>query len=94
MGAYALHAKRDPRETTHAARAALWTRYLDEVDPDRSLPEAERVRRADAARRAHMTGLALKRRKAADKAKARSGDAPQAVDAEVDDAEPIANPAA
>jgi hypothetical protein len=57
LGAYLLHARRDPRETTAAARAAFDRRFLDEVDPDRRLPEAERVRRAAAARKAHFTRL-------------------------------------
>jgi hypothetical protein len=35
-------------------------RFLDEVDPDRILPEAERKRRADHARKAYFTRLALK----------------------------------
>ena len=33
-------------------------RFLDEVDPGRCLPERERLRRADAARRAYFTRLA------------------------------------
>jgi len=58
MAAYTLHARRDPRETTKAARRAFNQRFLDEVDPERSLPERERLRRADAARRAYFTRLA------------------------------------
>lgn len=58
MAAYTLHARRDPRETTRSARAVFNQRFLDEVDPDRRLPERERVRRADAARRAFFTRLA------------------------------------
>ena len=58
MAAYALHARHDPRETTKPARAAFNQRFLDEVDPDRSLPKRERLRRADAARKAHFTRLA------------------------------------
>jgi hypothetical protein len=42
---------------------------IDEVDPDRELPEAERFRRAEHAKKAYFTRLALKsaqaRRKAA-----------------------------
>jgi len=46
LAAYSLHAKRDPKETTQAARAAFLTRFEREVDPDGSLPPAERARRA------------------------------------------------
>ena len=59
LAAYSLHAKRDPKETTQAARAAFLTRFEREVDPDGSLPPAERARRAQAALKAHMTRLAL-----------------------------------
>ncbi len=58
MGAYALHARYDPRQTTAAARDAFLRRFLDEVDPDRVLPEPERLRRAAAARKAYFTRLA------------------------------------
>ena len=34
-------------------------RFLDEVDPDRVLPEPERLRRAAAARKAYFTRLAF-----------------------------------
>jgi hypothetical protein len=58
MAAYMLHARHDPRETTLAARRAFDRRFLDQVDPDRRLPDCERHRRADAARRAYFTRLA------------------------------------
>lgn len=58
IGAYRMHALHDPRETTRAARAAFSQRFVDEVDPRRQLPERERLRRADAARRAHFARLA------------------------------------
>jgi len=58
MAAYMLHARYDPRETTKAAGRAFNQRFLDQVDPDRRLLEAERHRRADAARRAYFTRLA------------------------------------
>ena len=60
MAAYALHAKRDARETTAAARAAFLDRFDRMVDPEGTLPEAERQRRAAAARKAYFTGLALR----------------------------------
>ena len=71
IGAHALHAKYDSRDLTAAARAKFLTKFLDEVDPDRTLPEDERLRRAEHARSAYFTGLALKsakeRRKRAEK---------------------------
>jgi len=58
MAAYTLHARYDPRETTKAARRAFNQRFIDQVDPEGRLPEAERHRRAEAARRAYFTRLA------------------------------------
>ncbi len=49
IGGYSLSARRDPREYTKAARKGFRRRFLDLVDPDRELPEAERERRAKAA---------------------------------------------
>ncbi len=60
IGAYSLHAQRDPRETTKAARRAFLGKFESEVDPDGILPEEERQRRALAARKAHFARLALK----------------------------------
>ncbi len=60
IGAYALHAKHDARETTAAARAAALARFEREVDPDGKLAPAERARRAEFAKRAFFTKLALK----------------------------------
>lgn len=52
------------REGGHAvsapARAAFDRKFLDQVDPDRVLPEDERARRASAARRAYFLTLAAK----------------------------------
>ena len=59
MGAYVVHARYDPRQTTAPARAAFLNRFLDEVDPDRVLPEPERLRRAASARKAYFTRLAF-----------------------------------
>jgi len=59
MAACMLHARHDPRETTAAARRAFNQRFLDQVDPDRRLPERERQRRAEAARRAYFTRLGV-----------------------------------
>ncbi len=58
IGAYSLHAAGGTN--TVPARAAFFQRFVDEVDPDRVLPEAERQRRAEAARRAHFQRLALR----------------------------------
>lgn len=60
IGGYALAASRDPRQYTQAARKGFMRRFLDEVDPDRVLPEAERERRATAAMRGYMAKLALR----------------------------------
>ncbi len=73
VNAYKLHAHHDSRELTAAAREKFLTRFLDEVDPDRTLPEAERLRRAESARKAYFATLALKsaraRRKRAERRK-------------------------
>lgn len=58
-GAFAMLARNDPRETSRAGRSAAWLRFLDQVDPERTLPEAERQRRAEAARKSHMCSIAL-----------------------------------
>jgi hypothetical protein len=60
LAAFTLHAKVDPKVTTAKARAGLWLKYLNEVDPNRELPERERLRRAESLRSAHMAKLALK----------------------------------
>ena len=54
----------DPASRTAPARAAADRRFEDQVDPDHVLPEAERLRRAEAARKAYFTGLAFKSAKA------------------------------
>lgn len=59
LGAYRLHATHDPKETTRNARAAFASRFERQVDPDGVLAPAERARRAEAARRAYFTHLAL-----------------------------------
>ena len=69
LAAQTLHSKYDSRDLTANARKTFLQRFEDEVDPDRELPEDERIRRAESARRAYFTRLALKsaqaRRKAA-----------------------------
>jgi hypothetical protein len=59
LGAHALHAKYDSRDLTAKARAKFLRRFLDEVDPGRELPEGERLRRAEHARKAYFTRLAM-----------------------------------
>lgn len=60
LAAHAMHARHDASRTTAAGRAAFLRRFEDEVDPDRVLPDAERARRAEHARKAHFTKLALR----------------------------------
>ena len=60
LGAHMLHATHDPKETTAKARATFLGRFEDQVDPGKTLPPAERARRAEAAKRAYFTRLALR----------------------------------
>jgi hypothetical protein len=64
IAAYTLHATQDARVTTQPARDAFLARFEREVDPDGSLPVAERRRRAEAAKRAYFSRLALRSAKA------------------------------
>lgn len=73
IGAHALHAKHDSRELTKPARKKFFERFLDEVDPHRVLPEAERERRAGHLLQAHMKRLALASSKARSKKAAPDG---------------------
>jgi hypothetical protein len=78
LAAYALHAKRDSRETSAAGRAAFLARFEREVDPDGTLDEAERQRRAARARSAYFTRLSLaavKARKAKRAQRSQGGEA-------------------
>ena len=61
IGGYALAASHDPRDYTEAARSKFRSRFVEQVDPDLLLPEHERARRAEAARKQYYTTLALKR---------------------------------
>jgi hypothetical protein len=63
LGAFAQKAKYDSRELTKNARAASpgSPSYFErEVDPDGVLDPVERARRAEYARKAYFTGLALR----------------------------------
>ncbi len=64
VAAHALHAQRDPQETTAKGRAAFLARFEREVDPDGVLESEERHRRAEQARRAYFTRLSLAAAKA------------------------------
>jgi hypothetical protein len=52
--------KEDGVAGTAKARQTFRDRFVDQVDPDRLLPEAERLRRAQCARRAFYVRLAYK----------------------------------
>ena len=67
LGAYSLHATHDPRETTAKARATFLRKFEDQVDPAGSLSPQERCRRAEAAKRAYFTKLALRSSQARNK---------------------------
>lgn len=70
LAAHTLHSRVDSSAHTRPAREAFLARFLDEVDPDRVLPEDERQRRAIQARKAYFARLAL----ASSRARARRGD--------------------
>ena len=60
LAAHSKWANTDPVEGTAAARKAALDRFEKQVDPDGTLPPAERARRATHARKAYFTKLALK----------------------------------
>ncbi len=66
LAAHTLHSRYDSRELTKAARAKFEARFYEGIDPD--LPEAERDRRAQHARKRYFTELAFKSAKARRKA--------------------------
>ena len=73
LGAYVLHSRYDSRQLTKAAREAFRSKFEQEVDPDGVLPVEERLRRAEMARKAHFTRLALKSAQARRKRCGRKG---------------------
>ena len=84
MAAHARWARHDAAAHAAKMRAASPAgdqRWLDQVDPDRELPEEERAIRADHAKKAYFAGLALRsataRRKRAEarRGSAKRGDA-------------------
>ena len=61
IGAHASWANTTDRtERTAPARKAALERFERQVDPDGSLPPAERARRAEHARKSYFLGLSLK----------------------------------
>lgn len=60
IAALARWSKQDPSDATRYARSRFDERFLDEVDPQRVLPESERERRARAARKLYFTRLAFR----------------------------------
>src|SRR5690242_243599 len=58
VGAYALHAQGGT--STKAGTAAFMARFERQVDPDGTLPPEVRARRAEQARKAYMSTLALR----------------------------------
>ena len=60
VAAYARAAKYDGRQVTAAAFTGRMAKLEAEVDPDGTLPAAERQRRAYAALRSQMSALSLK----------------------------------
>ena len=64
LAAHTLHSKVDSTEHTRKARDAFLARFEAEVDPEGELAPEERRRRAEQAKRAHMTRLAMASAKA------------------------------
>ena len=60
VSAHTTHSRHDSRRLTERAREQFFAKFIDEVDPNRSLPEDERLRRADHAMKAHLARIALK----------------------------------
>lgn len=60
LGALKLHATHDSKAISAHARKAFRESFEHKVDPDGVLPEAERTRRAEFARREHYTRMARK----------------------------------
>ena len=61
IGGHVKASRYSPDELTAAARAGFRRKLELQVDPDGSLPEHERARRVEQARRAFYAGMARKR---------------------------------
>jgi hypothetical protein len=64
IAAHSMHSQHDSRQTTARGRATFLARFEREVDPEGVLPEIERQRRAEQARKAYFARLAFKSAKA------------------------------
>jgi len=74
LGALTLHSMYDAKETTSAARSAFLDKFERQVDPNGELSPEERQRRAEFARKAHFTRMAMKSAQARSQAKAAQGE--------------------
>lgn len=63
IGAHTAHAKHSGEKMTAKARESFMARFEREVDPEGVLPAAERARRAQHAKSAYFSRLALMRAK-------------------------------
>jgi hypothetical protein len=66
---------------TAKARKAADARFEDQVDPDRTLPPAERAKRVEHARKAHFARMAMK----AAQARRRRADRPASIETKLAD---------
>lgn len=55
-----MHAEHDSGETSRRGREAFLARFERQVDPDGVLSDAERTRRAEAAKHAYFIRLSIK----------------------------------
>lgn len=84
--AYRQHA--EGKTNVGPAHDAFMRKFIDQVDPDRTLPEDERNRRAERARKAYFLELSYKSAVSRARAKAMASDAKTlAAEADVADAE-------
>lgn len=67
LAAYTRWSQEDPAANAARGQAGLLARFERQVDPNNELAPAERTRRAEAARRAHMLSLAFKSSRARSK---------------------------
>ena len=60
LGAHVAHSRNDPQDMTKAARLAFMSTFERQADPDCTLTDDERIRRATHLRKAHFTRMAMK----------------------------------